>query len=409
MILESSLPFSRLSQRTFSSKQKSKLPPKKGVPFHSRNWPSIYSPRYPSLPMSFLQSLSNVLGVGQYPTPSRTKITMDENGKAMRKGSKLWDLERVKRVMLWNRKQSFRLVRLVSWGYTSWFCKSIRLTVRWAPCSKQRDIGPGLRGSLMRKVWCSRLLPQNWYIVSWIRFFQHLPTIDCVVEAALNVMGHDALQIWGGQWIKLLALIYEGVTVGFGSNRCIGGQTAEGRASRVRVQLEIERIMSTITWWTIPCFSSSFWLWSVSRCVVAEFIYNLYYVSSWKDYSSVCWIREYNLIVLIMMTPLASPQIISVLIEYSIALARSTYAVPQLRHPLFQLGTYTRLHYPNNWTNYEYLTWSIQLWTQLQMEILEEWSEWRFFYIPDFRLIVSRREKIQGNTDRIKSNSSIQH
>lgn len=60
-------------------------------------------------------------------------------------------------------------------------------------------------------------------------------------------MGHDALQIWGGQWIKLLALIYEGVTVGFGSNRCIGGQTAEGRASRVRVQLEIERIMSTIT------------------------------------------------------------------------------------------------------------------------------------------------------------------
>jgi nucleoporin GLE1 len=60
-------------------------------------------------------------------------------------------------------------------------------------------------------------------------------------------MGHDALRIWGGQWIKVLALVYEGVTVGFGLNRWIGGQTAEGRASRVRVQLEIERIISTIS------------------------------------------------------------------------------------------------------------------------------------------------------------------
>jgi nucleoporin GLE1 len=57
-------------------------------------------------------------------------------------------------------------------------------------------------------------------------------------------MGHDALLIWGAQWVKMLALIYEGVTVGIGADRFIGGITPEGKAARVRVQLEIERIMS---------------------------------------------------------------------------------------------------------------------------------------------------------------------
>ena len=37
----------------------------------------------------------------------------------------------------------------------------------------------------------------------------------------------------------MLALLYEGVTTGN-----IGGTTPEGKAARVRVQLEIERIMS---------------------------------------------------------------------------------------------------------------------------------------------------------------------
>ncbi|KAF7760171.1 hypothetical protein Agabi119p4_10847 [Agaricus bisporus var. burnettii] len=87
--------------------------------------------------------------------------------------------------------------------------------------------------------WFARILDEKSLMQS--------PITAELIYTALNVMGHDALQIWGGQWIKLLALIYEGVTVGFGSNRCIGGQTPEGRASRVRVQLEIERIMSTIT------------------------------------------------------------------------------------------------------------------------------------------------------------------
>lgn len=63
--------------------------------------------------------------------------------------------------------------------------------------------------------------------------------------AALDVAGAAARDIWGVQWIKLLGVLYEGVTTGlFGQEgRLIGGKTAEGTAARVRVQLEIERIM----------------------------------------------------------------------------------------------------------------------------------------------------------------------
>ena len=45
----------------------------------------------------------------------------------------------------------------------------------------------------------------------------------------------------------MLALLYEGVTVGCHGleGRLIGGKTPEGIAARVRVQLEIERIMSS--------------------------------------------------------------------------------------------------------------------------------------------------------------------
>lgn len=69
-------------------------------------------------------------------------------------------------------------------------------------------------------------------------------TLNVLSIAALDVMGHDALQIWGAQWVKMLALIYEGVTVGIGADKFIGGVSPEGKAARVRVQLEIERIMT---------------------------------------------------------------------------------------------------------------------------------------------------------------------
>lgn len=56
----------------------------------------------------------------------------------------------------------------------------------------------------------------------------------------MDVGGHFAARIWGRQWIKLLALLYDGIM----SGKVGGDTTAEGKAARVRVQLDIERIMS---------------------------------------------------------------------------------------------------------------------------------------------------------------------
>lgn len=61
---------------------------------------------------------------------------------------------------------------------------------------------------------------------------------------ALDVFGQEAKSYWGVQWVKMLALIYEGVTQGFDKDRPIGGTSGEGKAARVRAQLEVERIMT---------------------------------------------------------------------------------------------------------------------------------------------------------------------
>lgn len=63
---------------------------------------------------------------------------------------------------------------------------------------------------------------------------------------ALDVLGTDAKVVWGKQWIKVLALLYQSVTEGIGGDArlSVGGESAEGKAARVRVQLEIERIMA---------------------------------------------------------------------------------------------------------------------------------------------------------------------
>lgn len=62
---------------------------------------------------------------------------------------------------------------------------------------------------------------------------------------ALDVFGAKAKEVWGVQWVKMLEAIYMGVTEGISGqkDRLIGGNSPEGIASRVRVQLEIERIM----------------------------------------------------------------------------------------------------------------------------------------------------------------------
>jgi nucleoporin GLE1 len=63
--------------------------------------------------------------------------------------------------------------------------------------------------------------------------------------AALDVGGVEAKFIWGNQWVKMLELLYEGTTTGIGgvADKLVGGKTPEGKAARVRVQLQIERIM----------------------------------------------------------------------------------------------------------------------------------------------------------------------
>ncbi|KAG8221496.1 GLE1-like protein-domain-containing protein [Butyriboletus roseoflavus] len=66
-----------------------------------------------------------------------------------------------------------------------------------------------------------------------------------LLYAALDVGGMEAKYIWGKQWVKLLELLHEAATVGFGgkSDTLLGGQTPEGKAACVRVQLEIENIV----------------------------------------------------------------------------------------------------------------------------------------------------------------------
>ncbi|KAI6004398.1 GLE1-like protein-domain-containing protein [Pisolithus orientalis] len=73
-----------------------------------------------------------------------------------------------------------------------------------------------------------------------------------ILHAALDVAGLEARNIWGKQWIKLLQLLYVASTEGIGSvpgtngKRMLGGQTPEGKSARVRVQLEIERIVQAL-------------------------------------------------------------------------------------------------------------------------------------------------------------------
>lgn len=60
-----------------------------------------------------------------------------------------------------------------------------------------------------------------------------------LLSVALEVGGSHARNVWGAQWVKLMALLYEGVTT---DPSPLGGSGPE-RASRVRLQLEIERVM----------------------------------------------------------------------------------------------------------------------------------------------------------------------
>ncbi|KDQ53898.1 hypothetical protein JAAARDRAFT_416034 [Jaapia argillacea MUCL 33604] len=88
-------------------------------------------------------------------------------------------------------------------------------------------------------VWFARMLGEGQLLDSSVA--------PLLMHTGLDVGGLDAKPAFGRQWIKMLGLLYEGVTTGFGGSteRLIGGQTPEGRAARVRVQLQVERIMTS--------------------------------------------------------------------------------------------------------------------------------------------------------------------
>ncbi|KAJ7256808.1 GLE1-like protein-domain-containing protein [Mycena haematopus] len=90
-------------------------------------------------------------------------------------------------------------------------------------------------------------LPRCWTWVSRMlcdRALLESPVAAQLIYTALDVLGSHALEVWGHQWVKILEMIYTGVTVGFAEGRFIGGTTAVGLSARTRVQIEVERIMA---------------------------------------------------------------------------------------------------------------------------------------------------------------------
>jgi nucleoporin GLE1 len=85
----------------------------------------------------------------------------------------------------------------------------------------------------------------NFILLSFFFFFfsnRSMELTETLFAVALEVGGSHARDIWGSQWIKLMALLYKGVTT---DPSPLGGSGLEARASRVRLQLEIERVMGS--------------------------------------------------------------------------------------------------------------------------------------------------------------------
>ncbi|KAJ7851654.1 GLE1-like protein-domain-containing protein [Mycena olivaceomarginata] len=90
-------------------------------------------------------------------------------------------------------------------------------------------------------------LPRCWTWFARIlcdRTLLESPVAAQLIYTALDVLGSHALEVWGQQWVKMLQLIYTGVTVGFAEGKFIGGTTAAGHSARTRVQIEVERILA---------------------------------------------------------------------------------------------------------------------------------------------------------------------
>ncbi|KIK57362.1 hypothetical protein GYMLUDRAFT_229237 [Collybiopsis luxurians FD-317 M1] len=90
-------------------------------------------------------------------------------------------------------------------------------------------------------------LPRYWTWMARLLGYRTLLATSVGAEVlfvALEVIGKDALQIWGYQFVKILRLIYDAATEGLGDGKLLGGTSPEGIAARARVKLEVENIMN---------------------------------------------------------------------------------------------------------------------------------------------------------------------
>ncbi|PPQ69642.1 hypothetical protein CVT24_001215 [Panaeolus cyanescens] len=90
-------------------------------------------------------------------------------------------------------------------------------------------------------------LPRYWTwfarVVSDFRLLAD-PIAPQLIYTGLDVLGKEAKMVWGQQWIKMLALLHEGLTSGYQPDHLIGGNSAESAASRSRALLSLETIMT---------------------------------------------------------------------------------------------------------------------------------------------------------------------
>ncbi|KAJ3500468.1 hypothetical protein NLJ89_g9779 [Agrocybe chaxingu] len=49
------------------------------------------------------------------------------------------------------------------------------------------------------------------------------PVAPQLICTGLDVLGLDAKDVWGQQWLKVLGLLYEGITTGYEPGKLIGG------------------------------------------------------------------------------------------------------------------------------------------------------------------------------------------
>lgn len=117
---------------------------------------------------------------------------------------------------------------------------------------------PNVVGAVVQDRW-SQVDARYVFGRTWVWFSRLTTRVDMLKEpiaaelisVGLSVIGTQAKAVYGRQWVKLLELLYRGVTQGVpspdgsGTMFTIGGASPEGKAAKVRVQLEIERVMSS--------------------------------------------------------------------------------------------------------------------------------------------------------------------